>query len=134
MALTFFIVTNSSVPIYRQIVEQVATAVATGQLVADDPLPSVRALAERLVLNPNTVARAYGELVREGVVEAHAGRGMVIAERRQVYSKAERTRRLEHAAAVLVNEAVILGCDVDEVIATVRRKFKDLNKQIGRAI
>jgi GntR family transcriptional regulator len=132
MPVNFSISINSGVPIYRQIVEQVAAAVAIGKLAAEDPLPSVRALAEQLVINPNTVGRAYAELVREGVIEARPGRGMVIAQRRQVYAKAERTRRLEQAASVLVNEAVILGCELDEVIAAVNRGFRELGKSLVR--
>ncbi|HRT09743.1 MAG TPA: GntR family transcriptional regulator, partial [Candidatus Paceibacterota bacterium] len=58
MALCFHIRTGSDSPIYRQLTEQVRLAVATGKLAAGDPLPSVRALAEELVINPNTVARA----------------------------------------------------------------------------
>ena len=67
MPLDISITTGSTVPIYRQIVDQIGRAVATGRLVAGEQVPSVRALAEELVLNPNTVARSYGDLVRDGV-------------------------------------------------------------------
>ena len=62
-------------PIFRQIVDQVRLAAATGRLMAGDQLPSVRALAERLLVNPNTIAKAYGELSREGIIESQQGRG-----------------------------------------------------------
>jgi GntR family transcriptional regulator len=58
------ITTGSGTPIYRQIVEQVRLAVATGALGPGEALPSVRSLAERLLINFNTVAKAYAELVR----------------------------------------------------------------------
>src|SRR5581483_4455334 len=102
------IATGSGTPIYRQIVEQVRLAVATGILAAGDAMPSVRILAERLVVNANTVVKAYAELVRDGVLEARQGLGFFVAARRQVYSKAERLRRLHLAADQFVHEAVFL--------------------------
>src|SRR4051794_5711820 len=111
VALDIRILTGSTVPIYRQIVDQVCHAAVTGALKPEDQLPSVRELAERLVLNPNTVARAYGQLVREGVAEARQGRGVFVVERRQVYSEAERRRRLDAAVDRLVSEAVALNAD-----------------------
>ena len=126
--LDLHILTGSSVPIYRQIVEGVCHAVASGSLRADDQLPSVRELAERLVLNPNTVARAYGELVREGVAEARQGKGVFITERRQVYSDAERARRLDAAVDTLVNEALFLGLDPAEVRDAVDKKLRGFKR------
>jgi GntR family transcriptional regulator len=61
---------------YRQIVEQVKHALATGVLRPGDQLPSIRALAEQLRINRNTVAKAYGELEHEGVVATEQGRGV----------------------------------------------------------
>src|SRR5215471_13064073 len=102
------IITGAGTPIYRQIVDQVRLAVATGALEPGDPMPSVRALAERLLVNANTVAKAYGELVRDGVLESQQGLGVFVAEKRQVYSKAERRRRLRQAVDSFVHEAVFL--------------------------
>src|SRR5438093_13620497 len=65
VALNIVISTGSSTPIYRQIAEQVRLAVGRGRLEVGDQLPSVRPLAERLVLNPNTAARAYSDRRRE---------------------------------------------------------------------
>ena len=67
------------VPIYLQLVEQVKHAIETGALKAGDQLPSIRPLAEELVINANTVAKAYRELEREGVVELRQGAGAFIA-------------------------------------------------------
>ena len=109
MAIDLKISPGSGTPIFRQIVDQVRLAVARKATVEGDQLPSVRALAERLVLNPNTVARAYAELSREGLIETRQGKGVFIASRRQVYTRAERLRRLEPALAALINEAVALN-------------------------
>ena len=124
MALELHISTGSAVPIYRQIVDQVRRKVALGTQAAGDQLPSVRALAERLVVNPNTVAKAYAELVHDGLVESRQGRGYFIADRRQVFSRAERSRRLEAAMAVMLSEAFALQCSPDEI-------RQALEKQLG---
>src|SRR6478672_5915264 len=109
MPLEISITTGSTVPIYRQIVDQICRAIATGQLLAGEQLPSVRALAEQLVINPNTVARTYADLIREGVLEAQKGRGVFVARRRTVYTKTERLRRLDPSLEAFVNEGLYLG-------------------------
>ena len=133
MALDIHISTGSTVPIYRQIVDQVCRAAASGAVKPDDQLPSVRELAEQLVLNPNTVARAYGELVREGVAESRQGRGVFITERRQVYADAERRRRLEAAVEQLVNEALFLGVEPPEVRDALDRRLRELKSSTRQA-
>jgi GntR family transcriptional regulator len=133
VTLDIHISTGSAVPIYRQIVDQVCRAAASGRLKPDDQLPSVRELAEELVLNPNTVARAYGELVREGVAESRQGRGVFVTRRRQVYADAERRRRLEAAVDQLVNEALFLGVDPADVRDALDKRLRDLNRQARQA-
>src|SRR5262245_11547124 len=98
------ITTGAGTPIYRQIVDQVRLGVATGELAPGDTMPSVRALAERLVINFNTVAKAYGELVRDGVLESLQGKGFFVARKRQIYSKTERLRRLRQAVEDCIHE------------------------------
>jgi len=107
-------------PIYRQIIDQVRQAVATGELAVGDALPSVRQLAEELVLNHNTVAKAYAELVREGVLESQHGRGVFVAKRRRVYSPGETKRRLDQALNVFLSEALTLDVaprQIEEAVA-----------------
>ena len=116
-------------PIFRQIVQQVHRAVSTGQLKVGDQLPAVRVLAEILVINPNTVARSYQELIRDGVLESRTGRGVFIAERREVFSQEERERRLHHAAAQLCHEAILLGAELPEVRAVTDAAWKELQQQ-----
>ena len=82
------VTTGAGTPIYRQIIDQVRLGVATGALRPGQAMPSVRSLAERLVVNANTVVKAYAELVRDGVLEAQQGMGFFVAEKRQIYSKA----------------------------------------------
>jgi len=129
MSLSFSISPASDVPIFRQIIQQIHRAVAVGRLSVGEQLPAVRALAEALVINPNTVARSYQELIREGVLESRSGRGVFVSERRQVFSDAERARRLQHAAEQLCHEALLLGSGLPEVRATLEAKWKELQRE-----
>lgn len=122
MALEFQISPGSSTPIYRQIIDQVRKGVATGSWSEGDQLPSVRALAEQLVINPNTVAHAYAELVRNGVAESKPGKGLFITKRRQVFSKEERLRRSNEALDQFLSEMVFLDFSLDEIQAMLERK------------
>ena len=123
MSLEIQIATGSATPIYWQIVDQIGKAVESGAVQAGDQLPSVRALAERLVVNPNTVARAYNDLVRDGVLEAQRGRGVFVAERRQVFSDAERRRRLEQASDVFLHDVRMLGFTAPEIVDYLQRRL-----------
>jgi GntR family transcriptional regulator len=70
---------SSGVPIYLQLMEQVKHAVETGALRPGEQLPGIRPLAEQLVINPNTVAKAYRELEHEGVIELRHGAGAFVS-------------------------------------------------------
>jgi GntR family transcriptional regulator len=125
LALELSIATGSSLPIYRQITDQVCMAIATGQLAPGDPLPSVRAVAERLVVNPNTVARAYADLARDGRVVTQPGKGLTVAPRRQMLSDEERERRLEAALDEFVRAVAFLDFGPDEIRRRLSEKLAD---------
>ena len=127
MTLEFRIATGSNLPIYRQIGDQVRKAVANGALVEGEQLPSVRALAELLVINPNTVARAYADLMHEGVLKSQPGKGLFVAKRQQKFSKAERLRRLEQALEVFLQEVLFLDFSQDEIIAALQQKLAEMD-------
>ena len=120
------ITTGSGTPIYRQIIDQVRLAVATSALVAGQSMPSVRALAEEHLVNANTVVKAYAELVRDGILESHHGKGFFVAQKRQIFSRAERMRRLRQAVEAFVHEAVFLDFTADEIRQVVNEKLADL--------
>jgi len=124
MSLELQIVTGSPLPIYRQIVDQIRHAVASGAQRRGDQLPSVRTLAVQLVVNPNTVVKAYNELTRDGVIEARHGRGYFVGDRRPIFSRTECLRRLEQALETFVSEAVILDFTPDEIRAALDRKLQ----------
>jgi GntR family transcriptional regulator len=97
----------SFVPIYEQIKKEILRLSATGLLKAGEPLPSIRDLAAAVIVNPNTVARAYRELEQEGVISTQRGRGSFVAERAR--PDAERDLRAH------------LGRVMDETVAEARR-------------
>ena len=84
---------SSGVPIYLQLMEQVKHAIDTGVLRPGEQLPGIRPLAEELVINPNTVAKAYRELEHEGVIELRQGLGTGERNRQEVLRLARRDRR-----------------------------------------
>ena len=129
MSLSISISPASEIPIFRQIVQQIHRAVSLGQLGVGEQLPAVRNLAEILLVNPNTVARSYQELIRDGLLESRSGRGVFVAERRHVFSREERARRLQHAAEQLCHEAILLGAGLPDIRATLETKWKELQWQ-----
>lgn len=124
MAFELNISTGSSVPIFRQIVDQVRCAASNGSLALGDRLPSVRALAERLLVNHNTVAKAYNDLIRDGVIESRQGLGVFVARRRAIYTKAERNRRLDAALDAFLSEALVLDFSREEIQLALERKLE----------
>lgn len=117
---------NDGVPIYLQIVNQVKYLVAAGRLAPGDELPPIRTLAERLVINPNTVARAYRELEVAGVVEKRGTTGTFVSAAGSPLARRERVRILTERIDALLAEARQLGFDTDELF--------DLIRQRGRAL
>ena len=97
---------QSGVPVYLQIVQQVKAAAATGLIRSGDPLPSVRALAEDLRINRNTVARAYAELESESVIEARQGSGCFLKDGgASPLRKSVRSGRLAEALDAVIVQA-----------------------------
>ena len=113
---------NDGVPIYLQIVNQVKYLVAAGRLAPGEELPPIRVLAERLVVNPNTVARAYRELETAGVVEKRRTAGTYVSDAGSPLARRERLKILTERVDALVAEARQMGFGVDEVVELVRRR------------
>src|SRR3954471_20510968 len=118
---------TSRLPIYQQLVQQVREAIARGDLKPQEQLPSVRQMSRDLVVNPNTVARAYTELEREGLLSNRPGRGVFVAEPRDELTEDARRRRLLGSLDGFLTEAVHLGFSEEEVsrlVATRSRLFQ----------
>lgn len=110
----------SGEPLFAQIVGSVKQAVATGRLAPGEKLPSVRELARELVINPNTIAKAYEALEAQGVTRSRHGAGTFVAEHRTVVAADEQARRLREGLDALLTDAVHLGLAEDDV----RREFE----------
>ncbi len=112
---------HDGVPIYRQIVNQVKYLVASERLGPGDEMPPIRRLAEDLLINPNTVARAYRDLEAAGVLVSRTGSGTRVSNQGSPLSRAEKMRILGERAVGLIAEAKQLGVGVDAVVELVRR-------------
>jgi GntR family transcriptional regulator len=121
--MQFVIEPASRLPIYQQLVQQVREAMARGDLSLEQQLPSVRQLSRDLVINPNTVARAYTELEREGLVHNRPGRGVFVASSKTELKKDARRQRLVEILDKLLTEAVHLGFSEEEVSKLVSDRF-----------
>ena len=117
---------HSGEPIYRQIVETIKYRVASGQLSDASQLPSIRALAEELKINPRTVVRAYEELQHAGLVVMRQGQGVFITARRGGVSTATRRKAIEDLARRLLSEAARMGADGEEVLEIVARMAREM--------
>jgi GntR family transcriptional regulator len=111
----FSIDPSSRLPICRQLSDQVREAVARGWLQPQERLPSVRELSRTLVVNPNTIARVYTDLEREGIVNTRPGLGVFVAHLGNDLSRKARRERLREALDRFLTEAVHLGFTADEV-------------------
>ena len=113
---------SDGIPIYLQIVNQVKYLVASGRLTPGEELPPIRVLAEMLVVNPNTVARAYRELEGAGVVEKRRTAGTFVSEAGSPLARRERLRILSERVDTLLAEARQMGIEVSELIELIARR------------
>jgi len=107
---------TSGVPFYRQIIDRVRAAVATGELSSGDRLPTVRQLAVDLSINPNTVSRAYTELELTGLVETQMGSGTFVGSRPIAPDDVERRRLLDRMCQEFLSRASAHGFTLDDVL------------------
>src|SRR5262245_21707050 len=111
---------SSGVPIYLQLMEQVKHAVETGALRPGEQLPGIRPLAEELVINPNTVAKAYRELEHEGVIELRHGAGAFVSAAARGRKETEKVRAGQSIIAAAVEKLHARGMSDEEI----RRLFE----------
>jgi GntR family transcriptional regulator len=127
--MEFRIDPSSRLPIYRQLRNQLREAVARGQLLPDERLPSVRELSRTLVVNPNTVARVYTELEREGVLNTRPGLGVFVARPKAELTKKARKERFVLLLDAFLTEAVHLGFSQAEVLECVAQRVTQFQWQ-----
>ena len=107
---------HTGVPVYRQLIDQVRSGIASGTLAAGDQLPTVRQLAVDLTINPNTVMRAYRELELGGLLETHQGTGTFVSDKKPERKSAERDRQLGQMANEFAARAGAAGFSLEELI------------------
>jgi len=123
------ITSSDGVPIYIQIINQLKHLIAAGRLAPGDEIQPIRVLAEKLMVNPNTVARAYLELERAGIVTKRHGSGTYVSEAPPTVSRREKSKLLAQRADALLVEAGHLDVALDEVIALVRERHETIHIQ-----
>lgn len=123
---------DDGTPIYQQLVRQVRLLVSTEQLKPGEQLPTVRGLAEQLLINPNTVARAYRELETAGVVTTRQGAGVFVSANTSPLSRREKNRRLTARIDALLTEAVQLGFEIETIADLVLQRSHTFIKGKGK--
>ena len=111
---------SSGEPIYRQIVEQIKYTIAAGRLNGNDKLPSIRALASQLKINPRTVVKAYEELSHANLVVMRQGQGVFVIDRRDSTAKSVRRKVITKLVRRLLSEASRMGAGSEEVAEVLR--------------
>src|SRR5258706_1669209 len=122
------IATSDGVPIYLQIANQVKHLVASQRLAPGDEIPAIRVLAHQLLVNPNTVARAYLELERAGVVVKRHGSGTYVSDQGSPLARKERLKILAERVDALLTEARHLEVPPEELLKLIKDRQQTLPK------
>ena len=130
LVMQIHITTADGVPIYQQIVNQVKYLVASGRLSPGDEMPPIRVLAERLIVNPNTVARAYRELEAAGVVEKRRTAGTYVSEQGSPLARKERLKILTERVDALLAESRQMDVPYDELVKILDKRNQSMNPLI----
>jgi GntR family transcriptional regulator len=127
--LEFSLDVKSGVPFYKQIIFQVEMAIADGRLGKGSQLPTVRALAVELSINPNTVARAYAEMEIRNIVVTQQGSGTFISNKEVSIDGIERERILSQITKEYMTKASSYGFQPDELIAAIKDMGNEVHTQ-----
>lgn len=122
---------QNGLPIYEQIARQMKFAIAAGRLTAQQQIPSVRDLAVRLAVNPNTVARAYRDLQAEGILAPIRGTGLAVTPEAPRLCRAARLQLVRERLRLVLEEAIRSGLSVEDLRALVERELKHY-RSLGR--
>lgn len=114
------------VPVYVQIMRQIKHLIISGVLKPGDKIPSVRELSVQLIINPNTILKAYGELEHEGVVFTKKGFGNFVSEKLIQKTKEERGKLISELSNSLVVEAIQLGLSLEEFLEILKAQYNSM--------
>ncbi len=121
--------TNNGIPIYEQICRQVKFAVANGSLMVGEHVPSVRELATRTAVNPNTVARAYRDLQADGILLSIRGTGLAVAADALKKCRRERLEMIRERLRSVLREAMQNSISSEEIQELLRSEWTSLQKE-----
>ena len=121
------------VPIYLQLMEQVKHAIETGALRAGEQLPGIRPLAEELVINPNTVAKAYRELEHEGIIELRHGAGAFVSANARPKKLTDKLKAGQAVVAAAVERLHARGLSEEEIRRLFEAELAGLTRTGGRS-
>ena len=132
MPLWIQILPGSDEPIYVQVTEQISEAIARGQLVSGDKLPAVRKLASELVINPNTVARAYSRLEQAGLVTTKTGSGTFVSDPKLRRSDAADVNMLAERMDTLITRGLNLGMGEQDLTRLFESRLTKFSKKSNK--
>jgi len=129
VAVQLHINAHDKLPIYLQVVNQIRYQVASGRLQPGTELPPIRVLAEKLIVNPNTIARAYRELEVLGLVEKRRTAGTYVADPGSLLAREERLKILAERIDQLLAESELLGVSLADVTRLLNQRYSVLTSQ-----
>jgi GntR family transcriptional regulator len=129
LAIFIRIEPSSSVPIYRQIIDQIRYQVAAGVLREGDKVPSVRELAAKLAVNQNTILKVYNELCRQNVLRIERGDGTYVSSGRQTIGAAEKEKAVSNVLREAAVLAVQLELPIEQASELLRKEYDDIVSQ-----
>jgi len=117
--INFFLDPSNGIPIYRQIIQQIEYAILSGRMRPGDQLPTIRSLAVDLKTNPNTIAKAYGELEIRGILATQVGNGTYISDKKPLVEDNSLNLKIQEVLARFMQEMRDLGVEKRELIKLV---------------
>ena len=117
--INFSLDQSNGVPIYRQIIQQIENAILSNRMQPGDRLPTIRSLAVELKTNPNTIAKAYGELEIRGILATQVGSGTYISDKKPVMEDNSLNQRIQEVLGRFIQEMRDLGVEKRELIALI---------------
>ena len=126
-AINFTLDPVNGTPIYRQIIQQIEYAILSGRMKNGDKLPTIRSLAVDLKTNPNTIARAYGELEIRGILETQVGSGTYISDKKPEKQDDSLNRKIREVVGRFVQELHDLGVGNKELVKLIEAYIKEVS-------
>ena len=124
-AISFTLDAANGAPIYRQIIQQIEFAILSGRMRPGDRLPTIRSLAVELKTNPNTIARAYGELEIRGILATQVGSGTYISDKKPVMEDDSLNRKIREVLSRFVQDMRDLGLEKRELVKLIETYMKE---------